>query len=126
MSIINKFFSKKKKTVVFNNTKRLRILFHRDAAGIPAHGAVVVDHPDYDLQNNPVRFTFLGLSTPPALTIAVMEHIVEEAEAQGYVVHHLLSYGTVVDPNPARSIGDVIQRIAVDSHVRRSAPETIS
>lgn len=104
-----------KKPVVFNNTKRLRVLFHRDARGLQTHGALVVSHPDYDLENNPIRFNFLGLSTPPVLTIDVFQHLIEEAEAQGYVVHHLLSYGTVIDPNPAREVSDVIQKAALSS-----------
>ena len=104
-----------KKPVVFSNTKRLRVLFHRDARGLQTHGALVVSHPDYDLENNPIRFNFLGLSTPPVLTIDVFQHLVEEAEAQGYVVHHLLSYGTVIDPNPAREVSDVIQKAALSS-----------
>lgn len=115
----------KKKPVIFNNTKRLRVLFHRETAGLPAHGAIVVDHPDYDLDNSPIRFNFLGLSTPPALTIQVMQHIVEEAEAQGYNVHHLLSYGSVIDPNPAKSISDVIQNLTVEKHTTRQ-PQTIN
>lgn len=116
MSKSFQFFGRgNKKPVVFSNTKRLRVLFHRNARGLQTHGALVVSHPDYDLENNPIRFNFLGLSTPPVLTIDVFQHLIEEAEAQGYVVHHLLSYGTVIDPNPAREVSDVIQKAALSS-----------
>ena len=118
MSALSKIFGRgNKKPVVFGEIKRMRVLFHRDARGLQTHGALVVTHPDYDLDNNPIRFNFLGLSVPPVLTADVFQHLIEEAEAQGYVVHHLMSYGSVIDPNPAKDVTDVIQKAKTNQTV---------
>lgn len=106
-------FLKKKQPVVLDGLKRLRVLFHREARGLPSHGAIAVSHADYGLDNEVIRFNFLGLSKPPALTIEVMRHLIEEAETQGYVFHQLISFGMVIDPNPAKYITDLIQLQAV-------------
>lgn len=124
MSFISFFKSfKKQKPVVFSDTKRLRVLFHRDAAGLQTHGALSVSHADYDLDNNPIRFSFIGLSTPPALTIDTMEHLWQEAHSQGFIVHSLLSYGDIVNATPAMEVGQLIQRLASEG---KKQPSTIS
>lgn len=113
---------KKQKTVVFSDTKRIRVLFHRDAAGLQTHGALCVSHADYDLDNNPIRFSFIGLSTPPALTIDVMEHLWQEAHSQGFIVHALLSYGDIINATPAIEVGQLIQRLATEG---KKQPHTV-
>lgn len=118
MSLFGYTITKKSKPVVFSDTKRIRVLFHRDTAGMQSHGAISASHVDYDLDNNPVRFSFLGMTTPPALTIETMEHIWQEAQSQGYMVHSLLSYGAVIEANPAEQVGDLIQRLAVNKALK--------
>ena len=105
-------YFRRRKPVFLDGLKRLRVLFHREARGLRSHGAMAVSHADYGLDNEVIRFNFLGLSVPPALTIEVMRHLIEELETQGYVFHQLVSYGTVIYPNPTASVTDLIQEQA--------------
>lgn len=71
----------------------LEIKFHKDTNLFGEHGAIVVSHVRQRLANVSVKFVFVGVSTPPKLTPSLLLYIWEEAKAQGYVPHHIDSYG---------------------------------
>jgi hypothetical protein len=83
-----------------NQTNKLQIVFQTKTAILQggAHGLLIADYPDQNIKDRSIRFVFLGISTPPELTPAVMTHIWEEATLQGFIPKELRSYGTVVRP----------------------------
>lgn len=83
-----------------NQKNKLQIVFQTKTTVLQgtAHGLLVADHADQNIKNRLIRFVFLGVSTPPALTPALMTYIWEEATLQGFVPKELRSYGTTVRP----------------------------
>lgn len=71
----------------------LEIRFHKEANYFGEHGTIVVSHVKQNLRESPVRFVFVGITTPPKLDLRLMTYIWEEARAQGYVPHALATYG---------------------------------
>jgi len=76
------------------NTYGLLVKFYTDSNMYGEHGRIVVSHMKKELDHEPVSMVFVGLSTPPCMTLELMQFIWKEAEHQGYQVHHLLEYGT--------------------------------
>jgi hypothetical protein len=74
----------------------LEIVFHKAANHFGSHGIITASHKDLGLANEPVRFVFIGMTTPPALTPRVLEYIWEEARAQGFLPTAVESYGHVL------------------------------
>ena len=71
----------------------LEIRFYKAANVYGEHGTINVTHIKQGLVEVPVRFVFVGVTTPPVLCRNTFNHIWEEAKAQGYVPHHIETYG---------------------------------
>jgi hypothetical protein len=71
----------------------LEIRFHKDANVFGEHGTINVTHVRQGLVENTVRFVIVGLTTPPNLSKEVFNLIWEAAKAQGYIPHHIVTYG---------------------------------
>jgi hypothetical protein len=89
------------------DVRDLEIAFHKKANLHGTHGLLVASHRDFKLENFPVRFVFVGMSEPPAMTPAVIDFIWEEAKSQGYIPHKLLSYGFVLETTSGITTGDL-------------------
>jgi hypothetical protein len=63
----------------------LKMAFYTDAAADGSHGKILVTSRRRGLEREVVNFVFVGMTAPPALTPALMEHIWTEAKAQGFV-----------------------------------------
>lgn len=74
----------------------LKIAFHKEANIYGEHGTLRVSHITQGLRDQDVRFAFIGVSTPPALTPLIFEYIWEEARAKGYIPSALTGYGSVL------------------------------
>ena len=81
-------FFKRKSSVM-----ELEIKFHKEANLFGEHGSIVVSHVKQRLAGVAVKFVFVGVSTPPKLTPFLLTYIWEEAKSQGYVPHHIETYG---------------------------------
>lgn len=78
-----------------------KILFHKDANGVAHHGLLCAEHKALNIsKSDGVRFAFDGID-PPEMTAEVMAYIQDQAERQGYIVHSLHSYATVLTVQPA-------------------------
>lgn len=75
----------------------LEIKFHKEANIYGQHGTLRASHVTQNIKDSDVRFVFVGLSVPPALTPLIFEYIWEEARAQGFVPTALTGYGQVLD-----------------------------
>lgn len=73
--------------------EQVEIQFHKAANVYGEHGTINVTHVKQGLVETPVRFVFVGLTTPPKLDRNTFNHIWEEARAQGYIPHFIASYG---------------------------------
>jgi hypothetical protein len=73
--------------------EQLEIRFHKQANPYGEHGTIVVTHVKQGLVEVPVRFVFVGVTTPPKLDVNTFLRIWEEAKAQGYIPHHFATYG---------------------------------
>jgi len=71
----------------------MEIRFHKDANRFGEHGTLVASHVAQKIDNKPVRFVFVGMTTPPKLTLEIHHYIWEQAKAQGYIPHDLQTYG---------------------------------
>lgn len=83
-------FFGKRRTNPFDN---LEIRFHKDANRFGEHGTLVASHIRQNLDKEPIRFVFLGMATPPKLTLELHSYICEEAKAQGYIPYDIQTYG---------------------------------
>lgn len=90
------------------DVRDLEIAFHKKANLHGTHGLLVASHRDQRLENFPVRFVFIGMSEPPALTPAVMDYIWDEAKSQGYIPHKLQAYGFVLDTTSGVDTHDLV------------------
>jgi hypothetical protein len=82
------FFRTAKEKTVYD----IQIVFHRQAAGMLEHGRLTVSSREHKLDNRPVSFTFVGLTSAPMLTPDVIYHIWSTAVEAGYIPHQLHSY----------------------------------
>lgn len=80
----------------------LQVLFYVDAAVHGSHGKIKVSHRKHNLREQTVNFVFVGPSTAPELTPALMEHIWQQAYAQGYIPHALV--GCLEDNIPMEQV----------------------
>lgn len=88
----------------------LKIAFHKEANLYGTHGLLTASHVDQGLKNVPVRFVFVGMSEPPAMTPVIVDYIWEEAKAQGYVPHALSAYGLVLATHTGLAPRDLISQ----------------
>ncbi len=93
----------------------LKIVFHKDANLYGTHGHLKATHVDSRNVEQTVRFAFIGVSTPPALTPRIVNYIWEEAQAQGYTPIEIAKYGMVI-PTDAQ-----VRPSALVSEARRRA-----
>lgn len=97
---------------IFGNKNKpafdLKVVFHKDANGLPEHGTIYADHRQQNLRNEPVRFSFGEIDKVPVMTPALLEFVFDEAQKQGYVTHCLRSYANIftVKPGPALEFFD--------------------
>lgn len=70
----------------------LQIAFHRQSAGMRVHGQLTVTNREFNLDNRPINFSFIGVAVPPLMTPDVVYHLWMEAVNQGYIPHAIYSY----------------------------------
>lgn len=87
MSILNKIFGRNVKSMDLN------VKFHHDANLFGEHGRLNVTHRKKGLTEESIAFVFPGITTPPKLDLRLMAYLWEEAQNQGYIVHHVDQYG---------------------------------
>lgn len=75
----------------------LQLAFYKEAAIHGMHGSINVSHRGFNLNGKPVRFVFVGVHTPPAVTPELLTYIFEEAKVQGFIPHHIELYGLLND-----------------------------
>lgn len=88
----------------------LEIKFHKEANLYGRHGHLIASHKEQGLEGYPVRFVFVGVSRPPALTPRVMEYIWDEAKAQGYIPERLYSYDHILDVHEGLPAGCLVSQ----------------
>lgn len=71
----------------------VEVKFYKEANPFGEHGTINVTHMTHGLTGQPVRFVFVGKATPPQLDRATLTYLFDQAEEQGYVVHHIETYG---------------------------------
>jgi len=87
MNILSKLLGRSVKSM------DLGVKFHHDANLFGEHGRINVSHRKKGLVEESVAFVFPGITTPPKLDLRLLAYIWEEAQNQGYIVHHLAQYG---------------------------------
>jgi hypothetical protein len=90
--MLSSLFGMKRKGRV-NPFDKLEVRFHKDANRFGEHGTLIGSHVRQGLDMEPIRFVFVGMATPPKLTLELHIYIWEEAIAQGYIPHDLQTYG---------------------------------
>ena len=96
----------------------LEIAFHKQANPFGTHGVLLASHKDLKLDNQPVRFVFIGMTQPPAMTPRIIEYVWEEARAQGFIPYSIQSYGTVLSTHtglPPRALVSESRRNSEDA-----------
>lgn len=88
MSLLSRLFGR-----AHNTAGEVEIKFHKEANYFGEHGTIVVSHRKQNLVEAPVRFVFVGLTTPPKMDLATFAKIWEAAKYQGYIPHHIETYG---------------------------------
>lgn len=99
-TLINRMFGR--------SIKIIELKFHKEANKHGTHGHLVASHIDQKLESVPVRFVFVGLTTPPPLTPKIMMYIWEEARTQGYIPKSLHSYGHVLETHTGFEPSDLV------------------
>ena len=118
LSQIPAFFARRKPQNAPAVSAGLRIVFHQDTRGFGQHGVIIATHVDHALNKEPVRFTFPGIHEAPALTPELIQYIWYKAEVQGFIVHSLAAYGTVMDSVKATKMADVLSQSRQDAESR--------
>lgn len=77
-----------------------KVVFREEAAAIGEHGSIYADSKKHSTVNDPVSFAFVGVTDIPALDVAVMKHIEDQAAAAGFIMRSLRSYATVMTVQP--------------------------
>lgn len=98
MSILRKILNKLSGRS--NTGISLEIKFHKETNLYGMHGRLVASSKELGLVNASIRFVFVGITTPPPLSLELFNYIWEEAKAQGYTPQSLLVYGNVMETNP--------------------------
>lgn len=89
----------------------LKMAFYTDAAEHGWHGKILVSSRRRGLERAVVNFVFVGMTEPPALTPALMEHIWTEAKAQGFVPFEIvdaLEVNKAPEPTPEVPVAPVV------------------
>lgn len=89
----------------------LKMAFYTDAAEHGWHGKILVSSRRRGLERTVVNFVFVGMTEPPALTPALMEHIWTEAKAQGFVPFEIvdaLEVNKAPEPTPEVPVAPVV------------------
>jgi len=100
-NFVNRLFGRHK--------NQLTVRFHTDANNMAEHGTFYADHKGKKLSNYPVRFAFEGISTPPRLDRDLFNHVMDKAEAEGYVVLGLRSYFGMVQNTGTKVSMEVVR-----------------
>lgn len=100
-NFVNRLFGRHK--------NQLTVRFHTDANNMAEHGTFYADHKGKNLSNYPVRFAFEGISTPPRLDRDLFNHVMDKAEAEGYVVLGLRSYFGMVQNTGTKVSTEVVR-----------------
>lgn len=87
----------------------LEIAFHKRANLYGEHGRILASHRAENIDGEPVRFVFVGLSSPPPMTPRILEYIWEEARAQGFIPHAMITYGAVLQTTPDLVPNDLVR-----------------
>lgn len=87
----------------------LEIAFHKRANLYGEHGRILASHRAENIDGEPVRFVFVGLSSPPPMTPRILEYIWEEARAQGFTPHAMITYGAVLQTTPDLVPNDLVR-----------------
>lgn len=98
---------------------QMEVKFHKAANFFGEHGTICVTHVKQNLREVPVRFVFVGITTPPPLTLALMAYVWEEAKAQGYIPHDLQTYGM---HNEICKLGNIEDAMQAGSHLAGTMP----
>lgn len=78
-----------------NTADDVEIKFHIAANLFADHGSINVTNHRFNLDRQDVRFSFAGLTSPPAMTPKLLQDIWDAALLQGYVPHYLSGFGKV-------------------------------
>lgn len=116
-------FMRKRPTTIID--PQLRIVFHRETRGMNMHGHITATHADHGIVEDLVRFTFMGLVEAPRLTPQIMQFIWERAEAAGFIVHDIASYGKVIDATAAIEVSDMLSPSRRAAESRFPHPTTV-
>lgn len=76
----------------FKPKNQIKIVFDTDTAGLGHHGTIVATNRSKGMVNAMVRYSFIGMEVPPALSREIFNHIVDEASRNGWEFHHLRNH----------------------------------
>lgn len=107
-----------------SSANKLEIRFHKDANYHGEHGQLLASHKKQGIEKQPIRFVFLGVSEAPKLDAVNFNYIWEEARAQGYIPHALVSYGDEVTLIKSEDALNVTVH-APEKYVPRPAPAAL-
>ena len=94
MAFLKSFSFKRMAAAFKNNQINLDVHFGEEAAEFGCHGTVVATSPKRGMMNQVIDFVFIGCSVPPPLTPDVLEFIWAIAKKQGYILSHVITYGS--------------------------------
>ncbi len=97
------FGFKSKKPV---NYLGLDVKFHIEANYHGEHGKIKVTNRKLELVEQTVAFVFPGVTTPPPMTLGLIQYIWDAAALQGYIPHEIIEYGRANDKVIAAIPGD--------------------
>lgn len=100
-----------------NKYSSLEIAFYKEASHFGEHGQLEVSSRRERLKHQTVAFAFKSMSELPDLTPELMVFIWEEAKAQGYVAHKLISYGQAI--GQARVVTDYLDQVEKGAQAAR-------
>ena len=105
------------------NASNLEVSFHTENVDYGTHGYITANNKQLGI-NKPclVRFVFVGLPTPPALTEETIKLIFDQARNKGFGVVNLASYGLTVRSKQPRDLSSVIsedRKLAENGNYRR-------
>lgn len=83
-----------------NGYNELGVAIYKDANAYGEHGRMQVSHRARGLNNVEVPFAFPSLTDAPPLTAKLFLDIWAAFESQGYIAHHLVSYGGIKPGTP--------------------------
>ncbi len=113
-----------------NKYNEIEVLFYKEARHDGEHGRIVVSHKKQRLNHVEVPFVLRGVTTPPPLTAGLVVDLWSAGESQGYVLHHIVQYGTdaeVVGKNiQTGPAADTSSMEALPAHLRNMADDMLN